>query len=140
MNNIADIVDGCHSYPGEAWAVLLETLAPEMALSSRRTNTLPAERFIATLHIQNTTTSAAGIEKWGFSELQHRLSELPRKNIVRIEEFHLKAFAVRCVFNSDGATLFGCTIVKKRKKAMKTPPAWDGSLDTLERFNSTPEE
>ena len=82
------------------------------------------------------TTSAAGIEKWGFLELQHRLSALPEDSLLRVNEFDVSAFAIKCVFDSDSSTLIGCTVVQKRQKTMQTPPAWDGSLDALERFDS----
>jgi len=140
MTDIANIVKGCLFYPDESWALLLKRLVSEMDRSPRRTYTQPAFRFVATLDIQNKTTSDAGIEKWGFSELLHRLSAFPKKKNLRIEEFDVKTFAVRCVFNSDSPMLLGCTIVKKRQNAMQTPPAWDGSLDALERFNNPPEE
>jgi hypothetical protein len=140
MTNVADIVEGCRSYPDEPWALLLENLVTDMALSPRQVYTLSVARFLATLRVQNKTTSDAGIEKWGFSELLHRLSEVPEKEILRVEEFDERTFAVRCVFNSDRPTLLGCTIVSKRPNVMKTPPAWDGSIGALERFNSPPEE
>lgn len=142
MTNITDLVEGCRTYRAESWAILFERLATEEALIFRRVYTLPAASFLATLHIQNHTTSAAGIEKWGFSELEHRLSALPGNSALRIEDFDSKAFAVRCVLDSDSdsATLLGCTIVQKRQNARQTPPAWDGSLDALERFNNPPKE
>jgi hypothetical protein len=140
MTNIVDIVEGSRFYTDESWALLLRRLVTETTLSLRREYTLPAARFLATLDIQNKTTSDAGVEKWGFSELLHRLSALPETKILRVEEFDVEAFAVRCVFDGDSTTLHGCTIVKKGRKAMQTPPAWDGSLDALERFNNEPEE
>ena len=140
MTNIVDIVEGSRFYSDESWALLLEKLVTETTLSPKREYTLPAERFLAILHIQTKTTSDASIEKWGFSELLHRLSALPATKIVRVEEFDVEVFAVRCVFDGDSTTLLGCTIVKKRREAMQTPPAWDGSLEALERFNSQPEE
>ena len=139
MINITDIVEGCRSYHNEAWALLLEKLATETAFPPKREYTSPTEKFRAILYIQNKTTSDAGIEKWGFSELLFRLGALPDKKNLRVEEFDLKAFSVRCVFNSDSPALLGCTIVKKKKKFMQTPPAWDGSLDALEKFNNPPE-
>ena len=140
MTDINSIVEACRSYRDESWTLILERLVTEKALSLRRTNLLSAASFLAILRIQNKTTSAAGIEKWGFSELQHRLSALPENSILRSEEFDVNAFVIRCVFDSDSSKLLGCTIVKKRKKAMQTPPAWDGSLETLETFNSPTEE
>jgi len=76
----------------------------------------------------------------GILELLHRLSALPRNKILRIEEFSVNEFAVHCGFHSKNPALLGCTIVKKRQKLMQMPPAWDDSLDTLERFNNLPEE
>ena len=123
MTNIADIVEGCRSYSNEPWVLLLKGLITEMAHSPRRTYTLPKVRFLATLHIQNKTTSDAGIEKWGFSELLHCLSVLPARNSLCIEEFNAKKFAVRCVFDTVHSRLLGCTIVKKRNEVMQIPPA-----------------
>lgn len=139
MTHFAYIIEGCRSYRDESWALLLERLVTEKGLSLRRVHILPAAGFLATLRIQNMTTSAAGIEKWGFPELQHRLSALPEDGILRVEEFDVSAFAIRCVFDSDSSTLLGCTIVQKRQMTMQTPPAWDGSLDALERFNNPAE-
>jgi hypothetical protein len=140
MTNIANIVEGCDSYSDESWAILLKKLIPEMAPSPRLTHTTPAVRFLATVRIQNDTTSNAGIEKWGFSELLRRLSALTEQKILRVEEFDVQELAVRCVFCSDSSTLLGCTIVKKRQRMMRTPPAWDGSLEALEQFNNRPKE
>ncbi len=136
MINIGDIVDGCRSYRDESWALLLERLITEKAIRLRRTHILAAGSFLATLHIENKTTSIAGIQKWGFSELQTRLSALPGSIILRVDEFDVGDFAIRCVFDTDNSTLLGCTIVQKRKNAMQTPPDWDGSIETLERFNN----
>lgn len=140
MTNIADIIDGCGSYPNESWALLLKRIMIETVPPPRRAYVSPAVRFLATLRIQEMTTSDAGIEKWGFTELLGRLSALQKDEILRIEEFDVKQFATRCVFKSDSRALLGCTIVKKRHKAMQTPPTWDGSLDALERFNNLPKE
>lgn len=140
MTNMTDIVEGCRSYSNESWVLLLKGLITEMALSPRRSYTLPAVQFLTTLHIQNKTTSDAGIEKWGFSELLDRLNKFPGKNILCIEEFNVETFAVRCVFDTVNSKLLGCTIVKKRNKVMQTPPAWDGSLEALKRFNNPSEK
>ena len=113
-----------------------EGLITEMTLSPRRSYTLPAVQFLATLRIQNKTTSDVGIEKWGFSELLNRLNKYPRKNILCVDEFNVKKFLVRCVFDTFNSTLLGCTIVKKRNEVMQTPPAWDGSPEALKRFNN----
>ncbi|MTV56304.1 hypothetical protein GM672_26615 [Massilia buxea] len=107
----------------------------EKAFCLRRTHILAAGRFLAILQIQDKTTSIAGIQKWGFSELQTRLNALPENSNLRVDEFDVGELAIRCVFDSDSSTLLGCTIVQKRRKAMQTPPDWDGSLETLERFN-----
>ena len=142
MTNIADIVEGARFYSNESWALLLKRLVTETSLFPRREYTSPALSFLATLHIQNKTTSDAGIEKWGFPELLHRLNALPEWKVLRIEQFDAESFAVRFVFDGhgDGTLLLGCTIVKKKRKAMQTPPAWDGWLDALERFNNQPQE
>ena len=140
MTNIVDIVEGSRFYPNESWSILLERLVTETTLSRKGEYRLPAVRFLATLYIQNKTTSDASIEICGVSEVLHRLSALPETNILRVEEFDVDAFAVRCVFDVDSTTLLGCTIVRKWRKPMQTPPAWDGSLDALERFNRQPKE
>jgi hypothetical protein len=140
MINIADIVEECNSYREELWAPLLGRLVAEKALFHKQTYTLPVSRFLATLHLQSKTTSAAGIQKWGFSELQRRLSALPKDSSLRLEELDGKEYAVRCVFDSNSSTLLGCTIVLKRQETRQTPPAWDGSLDALEKFNNSPKE
>ncbi|WUR12181.1 hypothetical protein E7V67_021130 [[Empedobacter] haloabium] len=138
MTNIVDIVEGCDSFPSESWALLFARLAVEQSLYPKRTYTSPAERFAATVRVQDRTTSEAGIEKWGFSELLSRLSALPASTTLRVEEFGSKEFAARCVFTSDTSKLLGCTIVRKSQNVMQTPPAWDGSLEALRRFNTPP--
>lgn len=140
MTKIADILEGCGSYFNESWALLLSRLVTEISFSHRRTYALPAVRLLATIQIQNMTTSNAGIEKWGFSELLHRLNALPENEMLRIEEFDVPTFAVRCVFDDDSTTLLGCTIVKKRQELIQAPPAWDGSLEALKRSNKSLDE
>ena len=94
MTDISNIIQGYRLYPKESWALLLETLVHE-TIPLGQPYIQPAFRCVDTLSIQNKTTSDAGIKKWGFSELLHRLIALPKDKNLSIEEFSMKEFAVR---------------------------------------------
>lgn len=140
MTNIDSIVEGCRLHTGEGWASLLERLVKEESLSLKAAYASPVRAFRGTVQIQDRTTSEANIEKWGFAELLQRLNLLPDSDVVGVEEFEAGLFVARCVFVGSNRTLLGCTIVKKRAKALRAPTSWDGSLEALERFNPPEEE
>ncbi|HCE6499265.1 TPA: hypothetical protein NH194_001225 [Pseudomonas aeruginosa] len=90
--------------------------------------------YLNEINLQNQIAASSQKPRLGFEELQKNLSTCQPEDTVyvRFIESHNWGGRIYCLKEKK---LIGVFLGKKEHAKYKTPPNWDGSLDTLKKYN-----
>lgn len=116
---------------------------PQEAINSLKQNAIEIkfqkneEKILAikTLEFQSEHATKKGNVNYGTRETVRALKNLPVDATVRKIAFRHEPWSGLLFLDNASIQVIGVSIANSTAKKMSTPPNWDGSIETLHRFN-----
>ena len=90
------------------------------------------------IHLQNEIATSENKISLGFENLENQLSNCQPEDLVSMRFIESPSWGGRAYLLEAGR-LLGVFLGEKNNKNYKTPPNWDGSLETLKEYNKRPD-
>lgn len=92
------------------------------------------KHFRIEITTQNITAQSSNKKTLGYEFLERQLIKLSPEDAISMRFIESLSWGGRAYFSGDGS-LLGVFLGPKEHKNYKTPPNWDGSIESLKLFN-----
>lgn len=93
-----------------------------------------SSHFLRETHLQNEIAVSKNKTSLGFEKLERQLTNCQFEDLVYVRFVESLSWKGRVYF-LEGGSLLGVFLGEKNNKNYKTPPNWDGSLESLRKYN-----
>lgn len=93
-----------------------------------------SEHYLREIHLQNEIATSENKISLGFENLEKQLANCQPEDLVSMRFIESPNWGGRAYLLEAGR-LLGVFLGEKNNKNYKTPPNWDGSLETLKDYN-----
>ena len=92
------------------------------------------KHFCREIATQNITAQSSNKKTLGYEFLEKQLISRAPEDAINMRFIESSSWGGRAYFSGDG-DLLGVFLGKKEHKSYKTPTNWDGSIESLKKFN-----